>query len=220
MVKRILIAGFAAGGVIVGLVGCAGIAQDVSRSAGDTTVKTVVSPETVTCALVAPSPEWVPAQATMDSVSCAGTPSGQLAHGPRQASELRNAPDQLVSRAPGQTVRTIHYSLSGAANASTITPGGGQGHFGTDIQLVTYVGATELDASLEDQYTRVTAVTLSSGGTARVTTMANGYGSVRIEWVAGGNSYLLLSDHLVTADGESGVPTGDLITIAGSVPAG
>lgn len=222
MRKSILVVMFTAGCLIATLTGCAQTSQHASTRAENATEQTVASagngPTGVTCAKVAPGAVWLPPQAALVGVSCLGPSDRPVAHGPRQGPSFGNAPDQLVSRVPGQTVRTTQYALSGAVNASTITPNGTSGHFGTDILLVTYVGATKLDGSLQDQYTNVTTVTLPSGITARLTEMTNGYGTVRIEWLQGGNSYLLMSDHLINSDGLSGVPTSDLLKIAGSIP--
>jgi hypothetical protein len=220
--KSVIFITFTAGFLIAGLTGCAPASQHVSSVAANAIGQTVASvsnsPTVVTCAKVAPIPAWLPPQAALLSVSCLGPSGAPLAHGPVHGPSTPTAPDQLVSRAPGQTVRTTQYGLSGSVNASTNIPNSPTGHFGTDILLMTYVGSTKLDTSLQNQYINVTTVTLPSGVTARLTEMANGYGPVRIEWLQGGNSYLLMSDHLINSDGTSGIPTGDLLKMASSIP--
>jgi hypothetical protein len=189
--KWLIVAAIAAGCCTSLLVGCAPNGLALSRSQ-DATAQTVASagssPIRVTCAQVAPSPTWLPPLVTAAAVSCVGA------------------------------VRKTQYTLAGAANASTIAPRYRSGHPATTILLLTYVGVTELNSALQDQYTNAAMVTLPSGIVARLTTMTNGYGPVRIEWTRGSNSYLLLSVHGVTAEGASGVPTDDLLKIADSIP--
>jgi hypothetical protein len=58
---------------------------------------------------------------------------------------------------------------------------------------------------------------LSSGGSARITTVPDGLGPVRVEWTSGGNTYLLLTTYSRTDQGPAGVPMKELLAMAGSV---
>jgi hypothetical protein len=58
---------------------------------------------------------------------------------------------------------------------------------------------------------------LTSGVTARVTTMPDGWGPIRVEWTMGDRSYLLLTTHSLTDQVPTGVPTKELLAMAGSV---
>jgi hypothetical protein len=218
--KCVIVVAIAAACATALLAGCAQNGEGFSpnqNAAAQIATSADTSLTEVTCAQVAPSPAWLPPQVTATAISCVGPSAGPPTRSPSREQAFANTPDQPVSPATGQTVRITQYTLAGAANASTIARDYSSGHPATTILLMTYVGVTSLSPALQDQYTNTTTMTLPSGVVARLTTMTNGYGPIRIEWTQGSNSYLLLSVHGITAEGVSGVPTDDLLKIAGSI---
>jgi hypothetical protein len=174
------------------------------------------------CLSVAAMPSHLPPGVSGRSTAC------DSAQGPPVArpagSKPVDAPGALVSSTQ-QVRRDVTYTLAGSINADTMPRqsagfdqaklAAGAYHMRTDILFVTWTHTAALD-SLGDGVVSVTQP-LSSGGTARVTTMADGLGPVRVEWTTGGNTYLLLTTQSITDQGPAGVPIKELLAMAGSV---
>ena len=182
----------------------------------------VASATSKPCASVAPTPNHLPPGVSGRSTVCDSVQGPPVARPP--GSKPIDAPGALVSST--QPVRRdVTYTLAGSINADTMPSQGavfdqaklaaGAYHMRTDIVFVTWTHTTALD-SLGDGVVSVTQP-LSSGGTARVTTMSDGLGPVRVEWTTGGNTYLLLTAHSITDQGPAGVPIKELLAMAGSV---
>lgn len=215
----------AAAGVVVALSGCGHTMGRAVGTAGAPAMKAsgaVVQAAMVPCSSLATAPSWLPTAVAGGTVSCASAGSAPLpAHGPVgpvPASQGTAQASRLVSAGPGKTTVITDYTLAGDINANTFEDDPTNGHFATAIELVKYPGSTTLGVAVDGGgFVTSTSVTLASGTTARVTTQVNGLGAVRVEWAIGGNSYLLISSHWATSSGVSGVPTTDLIRMAGSV---
>lgn len=174
------------------------------------------------CASVAPTPSHLPPGVSGRITVCDSAQGPPVAR-PRGSKPI-DAPGALVSSTE-QVRRDVTYTLAGSMNADTMPGQGavfdqaklaaGAYHMRTDIVFVTWTHTTVLD-SLGDGVVSVTQP-LSSGGTARVTTMSDGLGPVRVEWTTGGNTYLLLTAQSITDQGPAGVPIKELLAMAGSV---
>jgi hypothetical protein len=122
--------------------------------------------------------------------------------------------------------REVTYTLAGSINADTIPSqdavwdqdklAAGAYHMRTDIVFVTWTHATALEPLSGDGMV-IDIQPLSSGSSARVTTVPDGLGPVRVEWTSGGNTYLLMTTHSSTDQGPAGVPIRELLAMAGSV---
>ena len=174
------------------------------------------------CLSVAPMPGHLPPGVSGRSTVCDSVQGPPVARPP--GSKPVDAPGALVSSTQ-QVRRDVTYTLAGSINADTKPSHGavfdqaklaaGTYHMRTDIVFVTWTHTTALD-SLGDGVVSVMQP-LSSGGTARVTTMSDGLGPVRVEWTTGGNTYLLLTAQSITDQGPAGVPIKELLAMAGSV---
>lgn len=174
------------------------------------------------CASVAPTPSHLP-PGVSGRITVCDSAQGPPVVQPRGSKPI-DAPGALVSSTQ-QVRRDVTYSLAGSINADTMPSQGavfdqaklatGAYHMRTDIVFVTWTHTTALDP-VGDGVVSVTQP-LSSGGTARVTTMSDGLGPVRVEWTTGGNTYLLLTAQSITDQGPAGVPIKELLAMAGSV---
>jgi hypothetical protein len=176
------------------------------------------------CLSVAPMPSHLPPGVSGRTTVCETARTPPVAR--PAGSKPIDAPGALVSSTQ-QVQREVTYTLAGSINAdktprqwSHIDQGkllAGGYHGRTDIVFVTWTHATTLDPLGAGDYIVQVMQPLSSGGTARVTTMSNGWGPVRVEWTSGGNTYLLLTTHSITDQGPTGVPVNELLAMANSV---
>lgn len=206
----------------LGTAACGGQSADTGaaavKAAAVTAAPVASALERTHCSMVAAIPTWLPRAAATHIITCRSPGSAPPASGTKPTDQS----DKSVTVQPGVLTETI-YALKGAVNTSTVMQDPRNGHTGTDIDIIKYVGSTRISPSLVEgqgapAYLRETRTTLSNGATAQITQTANGYGPVRIEWVFRGDSYLLMSSHTRTHDhGTSGVPTSDLVKVAGSI---
>lgn len=219
---RALLAVTALGCMTLGTAACGAQSAETGTStvnAAAVTAAPVASAfKQIQCSKLAAIPAWLPRAAATHIVTCRPPGSAPPASGTKPTDQSRRS----VTVQPGVLTETI-YALKGAVNTSTVMQDPQNGHPGTEIDIIKYVGATRISQSLiEGQgapaYLTETRTSLSNGATARITQARNGYGAVRIEWVFHGDSYLLMSSHTRTHDhGTSGVPTSDLVKVAGSI---
>lgn len=112
------------------------------------------------------------------------------------------------------------YALKDALNQSTLKGNSQKGHFGTSINVTKYPkSVTIVDPidAISNFFVESQAITLSNGAKAWLLTQRNEYGAVRVDWSYHGHSYLMISNHWKARSGTSGVPTSNLLKMAGSI---
>ena len=120
------------------------------------------------------------------------------------------------------------FSLPGKANTSTVPASGitadnaATVHVATRLILYAEAGATaipdEVTAGYGDGFTQTW--TTVQGAKALITQRANGYGTLRIDWVGNdGVYYTVITQRLDTPDGLSGLDEATMLQIANGVSA-
>lgn len=175
------------------------------------------------CLTVAPMPGYLPAAVSGHTTAC--FEMGDLPVQRPDGAKPIDSPQTLVASTQ-QVRREVTYTLAGSINADTIPSqdaiwdkdklAAGAYHMRTDIVFVTWTHSTTLEPLSGDGMVTVIQP-LSSGTSARVTTVPDGLGPVRAEWTSGGNTYLLLTTHSSTDQGPAGVSMKELLAMAGSV---
>jgi hypothetical protein len=231
--KRVIIVGaaFCAAATtgVAGTIRLSGGWQSEQASHESTTAKASIQgdgvlavPTLKPCLSVAPMPSHLPPRVNGRATECDTGQHPPVARPP--GGKPIDAPGELVSSTQ-QVRRDVTYTLAGSINADTSPRQGatfdqnklaaGAYHMRTDILFVTWTHATTLEP-LGDGVVSVRQP-LTSGGNARVTTMSDGLGPVRVEWSTGGNTNLLLTTHSITDRGPTGVSITELLAMAGSV---
>lgn len=173
------------------------------------------------CLADLPQPTWLPEEVIGVSVQCQEDLAAELRAeiGPQAAPPEDVAHYGIV----------LSYQLSGQASADsppTDIPmdqwsdediDSGVIDSATAIMLTIYPGTDQTDAAPGGPGLTDSTVTLDNGLPARLIQGDNGYGTVRLEWTDGDNSYLIITSTSSPAHGTSGPTVDELLTMAGSI---